>query len=167
MEQPSTSSPLGTYLNDHLAGATGGVEMLRRAAKAHRHDGLGRDLAELAEDVAQDRRALLGIMASLGIPVRRLGVAMGWLAEKAGRLKLNGRLLSRSPLSDVMELELMRLGVEGKALGWRTLRSLSDTDRRLDASTLDDLLRRATEQADALEAMRTRTATRVLVADRS
>ena len=67
-------------------------------------------------------------MASLGVTVRAYKVGAGWIGEKAGRLKLNGRLLTRSPVSDLEELELLRLGVEGKAAGWRTLRTLADTD---------------------------------------
>jgi hypothetical protein len=34
-------------------------------------------------------------------------VCAGWIGEKAGRLKLNGRLRSRSPLSSLEELEMM------------------------------------------------------------
>ena len=64
-------------------------------------------------------------MAALGIPVRRYKVGAAWIGEKAGRLKFNGRLLARSPLSDLEELEMLRLGVEGKAAGWRTLRTLA------------------------------------------
>lgn len=33
---------------------------------------------------------------------------------------------------------MLRLGVEGKATGWRTLRAQADTDARLDAEQLDD-----------------------------
>ena len=71
-------------------------------------------------------------MATLGIPVRTYKVYAGWIGEKAGRLKFNGRLFTRSPLSRLEELELLRLGVEGKAAGWRTLRVLADTDQRLE-----------------------------------
>lgn len=94
-------------------------------------------------------------MTDLRIPVRRAKVSLGWLAEKAGRLKPNGRLLARSPLSDILELEMMRLGVEGKASCWRSLRALADTDARLDATRLDNLLQRATRQAATLESLRT------------
>ncbi|MEU3183937.1 hypothetical protein ABZ707_06960 [Streptomyces sp. NPDC006923] len=146
---------LGIYLNDHLAGATGGVELLRRAARAQRGRSRGPQLAELAEEVASDRAALQQIMADLGIPVQRAKTALGWLAEKAGRLKLNGHLLSRSPLSDVLDLEMMRLGVEGKTSCWRSLRAIADTDSRLDTARLDGLLQRAGRQAEVLEALRT------------
>ena len=56
-------------------------------------------------------------MTALGIPVRAYKVGVAWIGEKAGRLKFNGRILSRSPVSDLEELELLRLGVEGKAAG--------------------------------------------------
>lgn len=150
------SAPLlGVYLNDHLAGSTAGVALLRRAARNQRARGRGRELADLAGEVAEDRKALQQVMTDLGIPVRRAKISLGWLAEKAGRLKPNGRLLARSPLSDVLELEMMRLGVEGKTSCWRTLRTLAETDRRLDATRLDALLRRTTRQAETLESLRT------------
>jgi hypothetical protein len=62
--------------------------------------------------------------------------------EGAARLKLNGYLLTRSPLSSLEELEMLRLGVEGKATGWRTLRMLADRDKRLDPGRLDELISR-------------------------
>jgi len=95
---------------------------------------------------------------TVGETPQRTKVAAGWMGEKAGRLKLNGRLLSRSPHSDVLELELRRLGVEGKASCWRTLRTLADTGIGLDPSHLDGLLDRATRQAHSLESLRTATA---------
>src|SRR5437660_983467 len=50
---------LGIYLNDHLAGATGGVELARRSAAAHQGGEAGAALGRLASDVAMDRAALL------------------------------------------------------------------------------------------------------------
>ena len=148
---------LGIYLNDHLAGATGGVELARRVAAARRRDEAGDALRHFAADIAADRAALLEIMAALGVPVRAYKVCAGWIGEKA-RLKLNGRLLSRSPLSSLEELEVMRLGVTGKAAGWRTLRLLADTDSRLDRVRLDELIARADSQVGLLEDLRVRAA---------
>ena len=148
---------LGIYLNDHLAGATGGVELARRVAAARRQEEVGDALLHFAADVAADRVALLEIMAALGIPVRAYKVCAGWIGEKAG-CKLNGRLLSRSPLSSLEELEMMSLGVTGKAAGWRTLRLLADTDPRLDHGRLDELTARADSQLKLLEGLRVRAA---------
>jgi hypothetical protein len=105
---------------------------------------------------------LIGMMKALGIPIRAYKVCAAWVGEKAGRVKFNGRLLARSPLSDLEELELLRLGVEGKAAGWRTLRTLADTDGRLDPGHLDELMSRARRQADLLEELRIRAAEQVI-----
>jgi hypothetical protein len=162
MTDERTDVALGIYLNDHLAGATAGVELARRVAGAERTDGTA--LAGLATEIAADRDALRDIMAALEVPVRRYKVWLGWVGEKAGRLKPNGRLVGRAPLSRVLELELLRLGVEGKALGWRTLRARADSDSRLDGERLDGLIDRAREQSETLEALRVRAAADALMA---
>src|SRR6185437_9440250 len=145
---PSEVSMLGIYLNDHLEGATAGTELAHRTARSHRDGKNGSTLRRLAAEIGQDRAALLDIMAALGIKVRRYKLGAAWIGEKAGRLKFNGRLFTRSPLSDLEELEILRLGVEGKAAGWRTLRSVADSDPRLDPARLDELIARARRQED-------------------
>jgi hypothetical protein len=149
---------LGIYLNDHLAGATSGTELARRVASSGQEVADGELLRRLADDIGSDRQDLLAIMAALQIPVRWYKVSAAWIAEKAGRVKLNGRLATRSPLSSLEELELLRLGVEGKAAGWRTLRELARSDRRLDPARLDELIARARDQAGLLEALRVQAA---------
>ncbi|SEG66227.1 hypothetical protein SAMN04489712_108174 [Thermomonospora echinospora] len=155
---PAGPAVLGIYLNDHLIGATGGTELAKRIAKAHRGTPAGPELDRLATEVAEDRRELMGMMTALGVPIRRYKVLIGWLGEKLGRLKPNGRLLRRSPLSSVIEFETMRLGVEGKRSAWSLLRRLAERDRRLDAARLDRLLERAERQSRLLEEMRVRAA---------
>ena len=46
---------LGIYLNDHLAGSTGGVELVKRAARSNRESELGEFLATLAVEIGEDR----------------------------------------------------------------------------------------------------------------
>ncbi|WP_323180728.1 MULTISPECIES: transaldolase [unclassified Streptomyces] len=145
---------LAIYLNDHLSGATAGLELIRRAAQTQQYREQGTTLAELAHEVEQDRDSLTQIMADLAVPTAYTKVALGWLAEKAGRAKPNGHLFSRSPLSDVLELESMLLSVQGKAACWRSLRALTETDGRLFAEHLDVLLERADRQSVVLERLR-------------
>jgi hypothetical protein len=159
---PSRHDMLGVYLNDHLAGATAGSELASRMARSHRGEEESGPLSRLAVEIAQDRSALLAIMASLDISARAYKVGAAWIGEKLGRLKFNGRLLGRSPLSDLEELEVLRLAVEGKAAGWRTLRTLADTDTRLDAGHLDELLSRANRQSAQLEELRVRAVSRII-----
>ena len=147
---------LGLYLNDHLAGSTTGMELARRmAASAEPGTESAAVLSALAAEITEDRSSLLKIMGRLEIPVRGYKVFAAWAAEKAGRLKLNGHLTTRSPLSDLEETEILCLGVAGKAAVWRTLRVLAERENRLDAGRLDELLARARRQSDMLESLRT------------
>jgi hypothetical protein len=153
----SEASLLGIYLNDHLAGSTFGMELASRIAEAHRGSEESDKLDRFATEVAEDRAAMIQLMAALDVPVRHYKVVLGWVAEKTGRFKPNGRLLKRSPLSSLEEFELMRLGVEGKGACWRTLRLLAERDDRIDRGRLDELLVRADRQAEMLERFRVRT----------
>ncbi|WP_435841328.1 transaldolase [Streptomyces fagopyri] len=154
---------LAIYLNDHYAGATGGLELFRRAAQSRTDAREATALADLVQQVDEDRDALAAIMADLGVSTSRPKAAVGWLAEKAGRLKPNGHFLSRSPLSDVMEAESMLLGVQGKAACWRTLRILADSDERLSPENLNALMERAEQQSATLEEVRSAAVARVLL----
>jgi hypothetical protein len=99
-------------------------------------------------------------MRRLDVPERSYKVRLGWIAERAGRLKMNGRLVRRSPLSSLLELEALRVAIEGKKAGWRALREILGNDSRLDAK-LQKLLAHAARQADADEELHTQ-ATSVL-----
>ncbi len=153
---------LGIYLNDHLAGATAGTELARRVAGSGQEPGDPAVLQRLAGEISADRQSLLDLMDTLDVPVQRYKTGLAWFGEKAARLKLNGQLVNRSPLSSLEELEMLRLGVEGKAAGWRTLRELAGLDHRLDQSRLDDLIGRARDQADLLERLRVEAASQIL-----
>jgi hypothetical protein len=116
----------------------------------------GDPLSRLAREIEEDRSSLMSIMQDLGVSVDRVKLAAGWAAEKVGRLKLNGRLLSYSPLSRVMELELLELGVAGKLSLWRTLHQIAEGEPRLNRTGLERLIERAGRQREELEALRRR-----------
>ena len=149
-----TDQLLAVYLNDHLAGATVGVELSQRIARQHTGDPLGDDMAHLAARIRQDREVLLQIMRDLQMPVRRYKVCQAWLGEKVARAKFNGRVVRRSPLSTLVELETLQLGVEGKLLLWRTLIRAAERRPALDPGHLHELAERASEQTAAVEALR-------------
>ncbi|THJ72235.1 hypothetical protein [Candidatus Frankia alpina] len=146
--------PLGIYLNDHLAGSTAGLRLARRMATAHRATPFGAALARVASEIAEDRDALLELMRALGVPERKYKITAGWAAEAAGRLKSNGRIMRRSALSTVIELETLRIGVAGKSAAWRTLLAVADRYDRLGQDRLDVLLERARRQAQELDELR-------------
>jgi hypothetical protein len=150
---------IAIYLNDHLAAATGARELARRAAASNRSSDYGRFFGELAEEIESDRKALLAIMQRLDVGVDRIKVIGGWGAEKLGRLKLNGRLLGYSPLSRLIELEMLTLGVQGKLALWRSLERLALEGIATGAIGLTNLQSRANHQLEQLEAHRLRAAT--------
>jgi hypothetical protein len=143
---------LAVYLQDHLAGATGGLELARRAAGSNEGTPLGDFLERLAAEIEEDRETLKGLMESLEIGQDRIKVGGAWVAEKVGRLKLNGELLRSSPLSRLEELEVLGLGVEGKLALWRTLRQELAED--LQGVDLDALITRARSQRRRIERLR-------------
>ncbi len=145
---------LATYLNDHLAGATAGRELARRSAASNRGSALGQFLDELAQEIDEDRDALLALMGELQIGADRVKVLGGWALEKLGRLKPNGRLLSYSPLSRLLELEGLMLGVRGKLALWHALQTIETDEPALTNADLGALARRAERQLEELDRQR-------------
>jgi hypothetical protein len=140
---------LAVYLNDHLAGSTAVIELVRRAAREHEGTELGAFLARLGAEIEQDRQALRQVMDAAGARPDRPKILAAWAVEKLARLKLNGRLTGRSPLSPFIELEAVEIGIYGKLLLWQVLR-----DRRpspAGAVDLDELIGRAERQLDEVE----------------
>jgi hypothetical protein len=141
---------LGSYLNDHLAGATTGLELARRAASQNEGNRFGEFLENLVVEIEQDRESLEHLMDRLEIGKDSLKVVVGWGTEKVGRLKMNGRLLGYSPLSRLVELEGLTIGVRGKLSMWESLKTVADRDPVLAEFELDTLIRRAKAQLQSL-----------------
>jgi hypothetical protein len=78
--------------------------------------------------------------------------------ERVGRLKLNGQLTGYSPLSRLVELEGLALGVTGKLSLWENLREAATEEPGLAGFDFDVLTARAHEQLDRLRAERLRAA---------
>jgi hypothetical protein len=144
------SDRLAIYLQDHLAGATFGVELTRRARDENAGSELGDFLDGLAADIERDRDELAALMDRLGVKPDPLKSAAAWAAEKLGRLKRNGHLLSYSPLSRVIELEWLTAGVSGKRALWQALLERCEHDERLERARLESLLEAADRQLAAL-----------------
>jgi hypothetical protein len=147
---------LRIYLQDHMAGATGGLELARRARGANEGTSYGEPLAKLADDIEADRRSLESIMDDLGFAADRAKNIAFWAGEKAGRLKLNGQLTGYSPLSRMIELEGLITGVNGKRSMWLTLIDVASEVPELDADRLRRLLERADQQVQTLHELRAR-----------
>lgn len=120
--------------------------------KNNRGSELGDFLERLATAIEEDRDELLRAMKHLGVARSKVKPALGLVAERLGRLKLNGRVTSYSPLSRVLELEGLTMGVTGKRAMWRALRELPALAGA--GIDFDVLEQRANAQIDELEKRR-------------
>ena len=145
---------LGIYLNDHLAAGTAGGDLARRCLAGLQGTPAAIALEGIVSEVEEDLAALREVMGALGVPARRYKLYAARAAERVGRLKPNGQVRTRSPLSTILELESLQAGVQAKTALWRTLQAVADADPRLDAARFGGLLDRAARQSDVLEDLR-------------
>jgi hypothetical protein len=161
---PRSADPdrlLAIYLNDHLAGAALGVELARRLRSSNRGDGeMGGPLAKICAEIEADRETLVALMERLGVERKQLKPALARLGERLGRLKLNGQLRGYSPLSRVLELELLAAGIGGKMQLWNALEQrYGETLEGFDFHTLAE---RADSQGRQVEDLHLKAAARAL-----
>jgi hypothetical protein len=157
-------SLLAIYLQDHHAAALAGTRLARRVASAAQPERASAELSAVAQEIAEDLATLESIMRKLGTGPSGVKDAMARAGERIGRLKLNGRLRTRSPLSDVVELETLVVGITGKQALWRSLQSVG----MLPNEELDHLVERAERQKRIVEGAREAAARRAFgVSDRS
>lgn len=142
-------SLLAIYLRDHHAAAVAGTRLARRVANVAPRDASG-ELSKVAKEIAEDLATLERFMGRLGTRPDRVKDAIARAGERLGRLKLNGRLRTRSPLSDVVELETLVVGIAGKEALWSSLRSATS----LPSEELDHLIDRAEGQKRIVERAR-------------
>jgi hypothetical protein len=145
---------LSIYLNDHRAGATVGRELSKRAARQNADDEFGPPLARIRDEIAEDHATLERVLDALDVSRDKVKSAGAYAGEKLGRLKLNGQLRGYSPLSRVVELEGLALGVTGKKAMWKALEVLADP--RLAEFDFAALADRAERHQEELEALRLR-----------
>jgi hypothetical protein len=150
----SNDKLLKIYLQDHHAGSVAGRELARRCLSSNAGTPLGNFLTTFISEITEDAATLVDVMARLGTSPDRAKNAGVWAIEKIGRLKLNGQVRGYSPLSRLVELEGLSLGVEAKIAMWKVLREVAETDDRLRGIDFEALLQRGMRQREELEGRR-------------
>ena len=145
---------LAIYLNDQLALGVAGRELARRAQRENAETQLGTFLQRLTHEVSEDVDTLERIMERLELPLSSVKRPLALVAERVARLKPNGRLRGYSPLSRILDLESLALGIEGKRVLWSNLRDLPGVSDRLDDVDFEGLIDRARRQREELEPYR-------------
>lgn len=147
----TANSYLSIYLRDQLALGVLWRELAQRSARNNRGSDLGRALDGVATGIAEDVDTFADIMRRLDVAPNRLKTGAAVVAERLGRLKLNGRLRGYSPLSRFFELDALVMGIEGKKTLWTTLSTYAGLGARFPDLDFDELVRRAGAQREALD----------------
>ena len=157
-----SSHALTTYLNDHLAGSVAAVELLDRLIENAEMADVRDVLTGLRVEIGDDQRTLEGVLHQMGGETSALRSLGGWLAEKAGHLKLLIDDQERGTLERLEALELLMLGIHGKRALWRALAAVQSQLPGLRTIDFGRLEKRADDQHAQVERLRLESATRVL-----
>lgn len=144
---------LESYLNDHLAGSVGALELVEHWA--HLHDGkpVGAFFSDIGTDIRADQSTLRDLMHRLAIDEGNVRKAGAWAAGKAGRARLTIAGYEPGSLGLVLTLEGLIIGVTGKKLMWRVLAARNLP--QLSGYDFHELERRAEQQIERIEVERT------------
>jgi len=136
--------PLAIYLHDHLAGSTFAVELLEKLASEFASTPTGEVARELLEQVQMDRGILEELIAKVGKANPGLYDALGWIAERVSRMKLNHD--DASGIGTFEAFESISLGILGKRALWEALQVRESGDNRVAGFDYPALIARADQQ---------------------
>ena len=142
---------LDTYLNDHHAGATAGVNLARMAADEHQQHEHGPFFNEILHEIQTDHDTLEQLMVKLGVGQSATKTAAAEVGSKLMAGKFTG---TEDQLNAFVTLETLSIGVEGKHCMWKALKCVEGDVAGLEEFDLDDLISRAQSQRERLEAKR-------------
>jgi len=151
---------LDSYLNDHLAGSVGALELVGHWPHLYKGKPLGAFFTDIEAQIRADQDTLRDLMRSLGIKESNVRRASAWAAEKVGRARFMIAGDEPAGLGLVLTLEGLIMGIAGKKLLWRALAAANLP--KLEAFDFKKLQRRAEQQIERTEAERIQAARRAL-----
>jgi len=154
MERKPSMENLSSYLNDHLAGSVGALELLDRLIKIYEEKPLGRFFQELRAEIEADQETLKELIGKLGEEESTVRKAGAWIVEKLSRAKIQLSESREGEMGLFLALEGLALGITGKQSLWRALAAASETVPQLGRLDYAGLERRAVEQRDRVEKKR-------------
>jgi hypothetical protein len=153
--------PIHVYLNDHLAGATAGVELAKQASE--RHDGeLGEFFAQLADEVSADYNTLTSLMDQMDAHASGAKEVLAKAGSEISEAKFSGESMDDPEFGTFITLETLSIGVEGKLCMWKALKVVADDYPELSSTDIDTLIERAQSQRDKIEGKRLEVASTAL-----
>jgi hypothetical protein len=145
---------LSNYLNDHLAGSVGALELLDRLIETYQGKPLANFFQNLRRDIHEDQEQLKELIQKLGVEESAVRKAGAWIAEKLSRATIELGESAEGETGLFLALEALVLGITGKRSLWRALRASSKTVPQLARLDYTGLEKRAIEQCERVEAKR-------------
>jgi len=147
---------LDSYLNEHLAGSVGALELLDHWINLYDGKPLAKFFSELRKEIDADQATLQGLMRALGTKESTVRPTAAWVAEKFGQLRFAVAGYEIGGLGLVLVLETLVMGITGKKLLWRALAAANLPG----TGNIDfvELEKRAEQQITRVETQRVRAA---------
>lgn len=152
---PLDDQLLKTYLSDHAAGAAAMINRVQRMARVYDDPDLSVAMERFAVALTLEREWLLRLTRRNGLEPSGWKSIGTWVGERVARLKPNG-MLRTSPLSPLLDLELLGSGLRGKRSIWLTLQVWAD-EAGADRAHLDQFLLDVDEQIRVVEELLAKT----------
>lgn len=152
---------LGTYLNDHLAGAQAGRDLADRIRERSEGSPLGTEMASILAEIEEDRKTLNRIVDELDLEQNPVKQTAGAVFERLSSMKLDPGEGNDQKL--MMALETLELGIAGKVAMWRALRETGSRGLDLPDYGWNDLIRRGEGQIERVERERLNAAAAALI----
>jgi hypothetical protein len=153
---------LRIYLNDHAALMFGELELVRRCRHSNRNIPLSEFLERMHVEVKAQRSVVKDVMHRIGGRESLIKGSGAWLAEKLGRFKLNGTVLTYSSLSRVLELETLAAAALERIAVWDNLDAIAAADERLAGISFGFFRQQSREHLDELNTRRKHAAVEAL-----
>ena len=149
---------LERYLNDHLAGATGGLMLARHLAETATDTAEKLFFLGLKDKVGEDKDTLMEIIQALGFRDGKVRRAVGSALARTGIWRMDGSGQGFGDLGRFEMIELLAIGIHGKSLLWKTLHENCGSHHALERWNFERLEKEASHQAAGIERYRSREA---------
>lgn len=142
---------LRIYLQDHHAVFVAVRALLDRMLVSSVDTPIEGLLQSLQVETEKEAAVLAAIQEQLGAPASSFKNRLARLVTHLGKVKLNGHLLTHSPLSRVIELERLRAAVGLKRCLWRSLGAIAPHEPALAGLDAEALVQQAEEQLQRID----------------
>ena len=142
---------LERYINDHLAGASGALQLLDYLAKKENLRKEPSFFEPLRDQVQSDYDILIDVLDRLGMKRDPVSQAAGKLGMRVGRMKMTWDGMDPGELGAFEALEMLVLGITGKKLLWLALGEIAPFTPRLEGMDFTKLAESAKQQRSRVE----------------